>query len=113
MSIRRSKRREQMHERDAKKLEPLVREFCAGTGKELPGCGAFLYEHALETRAGKLHVSVSSLDPTIFCCFDDPKRATDIGLVCNPYSGKWNFHGEDSVSIFAEWKEAVERIMGQ
>ena len=29
---------------------------------------------------------------SVFCRFDEPKRAKEAGVGCNPHSGKWNHH---------------------
>ena len=53
------------------------------------------YPWQLWTRAGRLWIdfqehAVTPGPGTAFCRFDDPERAVELGIDCNPHSGKWN-----------------------
>lgn len=60
--------------------------------------GSF-YDHALDTPAGLLNVSVH--DNWVATRFDDVAMGRAFSeaydRACNPYSGKWNFHFPDSL----------------
>lgn len=49
---------------------------------------------------------------TIFAKFDEPERARE-KLPCNPFSGKWNFHGNDPEYLFADFKRQLGGIVGE
>lgn len=71
----------------------------------LGGVPDTFYKWVIETKAGKLFVTVHEPEASkvfsIFCRFDDPKLANEMlpenckGNL-NIYSGKWNFHYEDA-----------------
>jgi len=58
------------------------------------------YDLRLPTRAGPLHISV--WDYAIMTRFSDVEKGkqftASIGSSCNPFTGKWNFHYENSVA---------------
>lgn len=62
--------------------------------------GSF-YDYALDTPGGLLHVSVH--DGWVVTRFEDVDQGTRFSESCgrssNPYSGKWNFHYADTVSV--------------
>jgi hypothetical protein len=78
-----------------------------------------------ETRAGKLRVFVDTgdLGGSIFCRFEDPKRAAEVlhpgqklypggWQRLNPCSGKWNFHFQriTAAEAFASFKKEFDSI---
>lgn len=91
--IRRIKTKRQL--KAEQRFKTAVTEFVVGLGAR-PGT---FYDHALDTPAGVLHVSVYKL--WLACRFEDVALGTRFTESCgrssNPYSGKWNFHYTDSV----------------
>jgi hypothetical protein len=64
-------------EAGAKEVEPLISSH---------------RDFEIETKVGKLEISIEKEQKTcftVFARFDDPKRASVYG--CNPHSGKYNF----------------------
>lgn len=79
-------------------------------------------KYELETQCGKLMLSLrGELDHvhilSLYAKFEEPERAKK-HVVCNPYSGKWNFHGpiynagnKGEVKGFVEYiKKELEKI---
>lgn len=69
--------------------------------EELMKCGGKehngLYPYILQTPIGVLNVDI--WDNSVMCRFDDEKQATRFTAgASNPYSGKWNFHFDDTES---------------
>lgn len=68
--------------------------------------GSTFHWYYIDTKAGKLDITLheetsSSKIYSIFCCFDDPKKAAEVlsegnKLNLNHHSGKWNFHISDA-----------------
>lgn len=73
----------------------------------------------IETKAGKLDVSVhhdKSSIYSIFCRFDDPKKAVEVltptnASNLNKHSGKWNYHMSDEKEILAIFESSVREIL--
>lgn len=65
----------------------------------------------LNTPIGLLDITPSTIGTgfTVFCRWDDAKKALDAGFPCNPYSGKDNHHylsgesAETSAAAFGMW----------
>jgi len=90
MIVRRKSRRQLQAER---RFAEAVSKFVVDLGAR-PGS---FYDHALDTPAGLLHVSIH--ENWIATRFDDVAQgrvfSESCGRPCNPYSGKWNFHFPD------------------
>ena len=78
--------------------------------------------YLIETKAGLLNISLheprSSSLFSIFCCFDDTKKATKIltetnGFIenLNKYSGKWNFHSISEVRCQTLFETKLKEIL--
>jgi len=91
-------------EGEMRKNDVFIKELRAGMAEigANPAGDDFLgWHYDVETAAGKLSVTVprdawgskSGKVYSVFSRFDDPERASALGLGNNPYSGKWNFHG--------------------
>lgn len=87
MIVRRKSQRQLKAER---RFVEAVTEFFTDLGAR-PGS---FYDHALDTPAGLLHVSIHG--NWIATRFDDltlgKAFTASCDSSCNPYSGKWNFH---------------------
>ena len=72
---------------------------------EVPVQDRFIgHKYRAETSAGPYHFSLAapaegqtrasyiSAGITVYGVFEFPERARDLGIDCNPYSGKWNHH---------------------
>lgn len=74
----------------------------------------------IETKAGKLFISLHDPEKSevfsIFCCFDDVKRAnetlrTENKENLNKHSGKWNYHYRDSNSCLDIFVNSISEII--
>ena len=83
-----------------KRIQAVVTERCT------PAENA-LYDYAIGTKLGLLWVSPHS--DWIACRFDNVEKARAV-YTCNPYSGKYNFHGDSCVEDFSD---LVEDLKGQ
>jgi hypothetical protein len=81
----------------------------AASLSELPSSsGLHLHECRLDTTLGAL--SVCWVDNWLACRFQEPERARQ-SVGCNPYSGKWNFHGASQAESFAAFTREVGRLL--
>lgn len=93
------------------KVEKLVNKF---GGKK----GTF-YKWIIPTKAGDLHVNVHEGASTlfsIFCRFEDPKKAVEVlseynASNLNKNSGKWNYHMSNENEILRQFEECVKEII--
>jgi hypothetical protein len=85
----------------------------------LGGIPDTFYKWVIETKAGKLYVSVHEAEASklfsIFCCFDDPKLANEMlssfnKSNLNPYSGKWNYHSTNENDCLNSFQDSLEKI---
>jgi hypothetical protein len=86
----------------------------------LGGVPDSFYKWVIETKAGKLFISVHEAEASklfsIFCCFDDPRLANEMLSTSNKsnlnqHSGKWNYHfssEEDCLAIFTSSLKEIE-----
>ena len=80
-----------------------------------------LYQLEIETKAGKLNISVHEATKasdvfSIFCRFEDVDKANkvlseDNSINLNRYSGKWNFHYLGADSCFDVFVMSLKEIM--
>lgn len=85
----------------------------------LGGIPDTFYKWVIETKAGKLYISVHEAEASklfsIFCRFDDAKLANEIlpenckGNL-NNYSGKWNFHFQDEEICLQVFQSRLKEI---
>jgi hypothetical protein len=68
--------------------------------------GLPFHQCRLGTTLGML--SVCWVDHWLACRFEEPERARQ-SVACNPYSGKWNFHGASHEESFAAFAREVSR----
>lgn len=70
------------------------------------------YPYKLSTICGTLGISLDKPDGSsvysIFCCFEDVKKASGV-MGINEHSGKWNWHGGQE--IFEEFKTALTPLL--
>lgn len=101
--------------RDTKKWKAAQDRFRAAVAEWLRSLGAVesskMYEWRIETVAGTLMIDPSPYDPTVFTRFDEPGRARAIGIDCNRYTGKWNFHADDHATAIEVFQRALTRIL--
>jgi hypothetical protein len=85
----------------------------------LGGVPTNLYRWVIETKAGKLFVTVHEAEASklfsIFCCFDDEKLANEtLPLDCrrnlNECSGKWNFYSQNENDCLNSFQDSLEKI---
>ncbi len=85
----------------------------------LGGIPDTFYNWVIETKAGKLYVSVHEAEASklfsIFCRFDDPKLANEVlssfnKSNLNPYSGKWNYHSQSESDCLNSFQESLKLI---
>jgi hypothetical protein len=85
----------------------------------LGGIPSTTYNWVIETKAGKLYVSVHKAESSelfsIFCCFEDPKLANEIlssfnKSNLNPHSGKWNYHSQNENDCLNSFQDSLEKI---
>jgi len=85
----------------------------------LGGIPTNFYKWVIETKAGKLYVSVHEAEAsklfTIFCCFDEPKLANEtLPSNCkgnlNEFSGKWNYHFQDEEICLQVFQTRLKEI---
>lgn len=76
------------------------------------------YKLKLNTRAGILNVSLHEPEKSalfsIFCCFDDEKKAAEIlpnDTTLNRHSGKWNFHLSDDKELLQIFKAELKYLV--
>jgi hypothetical protein len=55
-------------------------------------------------------LSVCWVDTWLACRFAEPERARQ-AVGCNPFSGKWNFHGASHEESFAAFTREVSRLL--
>ncbi len=67
--------------------------LCEACGETEPIPSDKTYPYLLQTTAGPLHVSIQ--DDWVATRFDDVNLARGKIAGMNPYSGKWNFHGNN------------------
>lgn len=98
----------------AEKFNAAVKAFVLDQGGM--ETGQYMYELALETKAGRLLISAS--DDWVACCFDDVELAKKVLPTIaghqpemNRYSGKWNFHGADGDDNLDSFVEAVKPLL--
>jgi hypothetical protein len=81
----------------------------AATLSEFPSSsGLHFHECRLDTTLGAL--SVCWVDTWLACRFEEPERARR-SVGCNPYSGKWNFHGASNEESFAAFTREIRRLL--
>jgi hypothetical protein len=85
----------------------------------LGGVPDTFYKWVIETKAGKLYVSVHEAEASklfsIFCRFDDPKLANETlsphnKSNLNPHSGKWNYHMSNMEDCLNSFQDSLEKI---
>ena len=82
---------------------------------------SFCDQYFIETKAGKLDITLHREDKpskiySIFCRFEDPKKATEVltpynASNLNKYSGKWNYHMSNDKELFAQFIECLTEIL--
>ncbi len=74
----------------------------------------------MKTKAGMLSVTTfapeSSKVFSIFCCFDDPKKATEVlsplnASNLNKHSGKWNYHCQEEQVCLDMFTSSLKEIV--
>lgn len=90
-----------MNKQTAIKIEKAGRAALLEAGAvETPLCW---HEYTKDSRAGTVELSIRRTTfrrgwtVGVFAAFDDPKQAKAVGIDCNPFTGKYNFHGIESV----------------
>lgn len=79
------------------------------------------HRYFIETKAGKLDISLHKEDKpskifSIFCCFDDPKKAVEVlspsnADNLNKHSGKWNYHFRGADGCFDTFMYSLQEII--
>jgi hypothetical protein len=92
-----------------------VETYLQSIGAQKTNC--FTYEWEVETKAGKLYIHVcTEHGPTIYTSFTDEKAGYAATKDSNPYSGKWNFHFQDSDMLTtapAYFMARVDALLGE
>ena len=85
----------------------------------LGGIPDTFYKWVIETKAGKLYVSVHEAEASglfsIFCRFDEPRLANEVLSLSNksnlnPHSGKWNYHVLDMDVCLSMFENGIKEI---
>ena len=105
-----------------KRLAKAQERFKAGLTEFIVSKGtrpSDFYDHEIDTPAGLLRISIH--DNWIATRFDDVAEgrrfSSSIGVGCNPFSGKWNFHYSDDVTsldpevVIADFGYFLERLL--
>lgn len=77
------------------------------------------HEFTIQTKCGELGVNLKAGTHlhSIFCRFKEPKRAEKFFGVSNyhnhvnPFSGKWNFHGDDGQALVTDFLFELKQIL--
>lgn len=67
------------------------------------------YDFEMPTKVGKLYLSVSRGDFTLWARFEEPERASKL-VDCSENSGKWNTFNAKPMDFWREFKQKIDSV---